>query len=178
MPIGARRDKRTQKRRRALYHPRLLVVFIGFENHRRGVVWVHRRVRFVHDFWVKERERERSIYLTATRTTLGGKGEGEKSDDDGKPQTMLLLQFGGWSSAVDPSFWHKIAELKLNRMHLSEKEIECESEFHMSRNDGVDVPMFVNGANVLADEDDANGVVARTTRTTALLDVGALEATR
>ena len=70
---------------------------------------------------------------------------------------MLLLQFAGWSSAVDPSFWHKIAELKLNRMHLSEKEIECESEFHMSRNDGVDVPMFVNGGNVLADEDDANG---------------------
>ena len=90
-------------------------------------------------------------------TTLGGKGEGERSDDDGKPQTMPFLQFGGWSSAVDPSFWHKIAELKLNRMHLSEKEIECESEFHMSRNDGVDVPMFVNGANVFADEDDANG---------------------
>ena len=90
--------------------------------------------------------------------TLGGKGGGEKSDDEGKPQTMLLLQFAGWSSAVDPSFWHKIAELKLNRMHLSEKEIECESEFHMSRNDGVDVPMFVNGGNVFADEDDANGV--------------------
>ena len=60
---------------------------------------------------------------------------------------------------MDPSFWHKIAELKLNRMHLSEKEIECESEFHMSRNDGVDVPMFVNGGNVLADEDDASGGV-------------------
>jgi len=74
--------------------------------------------------------------------------------------TSKTLRFAPWTSAVDPSFWRKIADLKLNRLALSEKEIECESEFHMSRNDGVDAPMFVSGANVLDDGGDVSGVDA------------------
>ena len=83
-------------------------------------------------------------------------------DDEERGGEPVLLRFEARRSAVDPSFWQKIADVKLNRMHLSEAEIACESEFHASRNDGVDVPMFLTGASVTDERvrDDKDGNIS------------------
>ena len=44
-------------------------------------------------------------------------------DDDLDSAKLTSLKFVKWESRVDPSFWMKIAELKLNALKLSEEEI-------------------------------------------------------
>jgi ubiquitin-like modifier-activating enzyme ATG7 len=69
-------------------------------------------------------------------------------DDDLDSAKLTSLKFVKWESRVDPSFWMKIAELKLNALKLSEEEIAVVGEFNASR-ERQEQPMFVTAENVI-----------------------------
>ena len=109
---------------------------------------------------MRERERERERGGGGKKRSIATFSMVVSTLEEERGGEPVLLRFEARRSAVDPSFWQKIADVKLNRMHLSEAEIACESEFHASRNDGVDVPMFFTGASVtderVRDDKDRN----------------------